>query len=337
MKERKRLENLYSVEYEHPFDKKALDQLENTRGIDLVTRKALNHGLERYMRIKHTGDNIRITPHNIPEIYEILEEACHIMGIQEIPELHIMLDDQIQSSTSGEKRRIIVMSSGAIELLNSDELLFVFGRELGHIKSNHVIYHMMAHSIKVVAQIISDMTLGLGNMLSMPLQAALLYWHRMSEFTADRAGLLTCQDINIAAHCLIKMAGLPEQYHGRISIQDLREQSEEFEDIKEGTFDKMIRFAAEYDNPQPFTIIRAAQLFKWYDSGAYERVLSRQTQMEFSEMLCPNCQAIILPSYHFCRMCGTKLREKTPLKLASHTTEHQDSIDQQKGKDTPSI
>ncbi len=323
MKERKRLEHLYSVEYEHPFDRKALDQLESTRGIDLVTRKALDYGLERYLRIKHTGDNIRITNENIPEIYELLEEACNIIGIQEVPELYIMLDDQIQSFTSGEKKRVIVISSGAVELLSSDELLFIFGRELGHIKSNHVLYHMMAHSIKVVAQMISDMTLGLGNMLSMPLQAALLYWHRMSEFTADRAGLLTCQSMEVAGHSLIKMAGLPQQYHGRITIDDLRLQSEEFEDIKEGTFDKLIRFAAEYENPHPFTIIRAGQLFSWYDSGAYERVLQRETKMVANGLLCPNCQATVLPNYNFCRMCGTQLKEVAPLQLEAKKPDNQ--------------
>jgi len=315
MKERKRIEKLYSVEYEHPFDRQALDRLEHTRGINLITRKAMDYGIEGFLRIKHTGDNIRITQDNIPEVHEILQEACAIMGMREIPELYIMLDDKIQSFTSGEKKRLIVLSSGAIDLLNSEELSFIIGRELGHIKSNHVLYHMIANSLKVVTQVISDMTLGVGNLISMPSQAALLYWHRMSEFTADRAGLLTCQDMEVAAHCLIKMAGLPEQYHGRVTPTDLREQAKEFEDIKVGNFDKFIRFAAEYENPHPFTIIRAGELFKWYDSGAYQQVIDRKTLSQLQALRCPNCGHTVLPNYNFCRNCGFQLREIPPLQL----------------------
>ncbi|MEM6628204.1 MAG: M48 family metallopeptidase [Bacteroidota bacterium] len=312
MTKRKRIERLYSVEYEHPFDRRALDRLENTRGLDLLTRKVLDYGLEKYLRIKHTGDNLQVLPENLPEIHNVLAEACEIMGMRTIPELYIMLEDKIQSFTSGDKERVIVISSGAVELLNSDELLFLLGRELGHIKSNHVLYHMMAYSIKLVAQIISDVSLGLGNLLSMPLQVALMYWHRMAEFTADRAGLLTCQDIDTASQCLIKMAGLPKQFYGRISTEDLRRQSESFTEIQESNFDKLIRFAAGYENNQPFTIIRSGQLFKWYDSGAFRRVLNREHPGgSFIALSCYNCGAEIAENYKFCKKCGVKLKEDT--------------------------
>lgn len=313
MTQRKRIERLYSTEYEHPFDRRALDRLENTRGLDLLTRKVLDYGLEKYLRIKHTGDNLQVLPENLPEIHNILAEACEILGIRTIPELYIMLEDKIQSFTSGDKDQVIVISSGAVELLNSDELLFMLGRELGHIKSNHVLYHMMAYSIKLVAQIISDVTLGVGNLLSMPLQVALMYWHRMAEFTADRAGLLTCQDMEVAAQCLIKMAGLPKNYYGRISTEDLRRQSDSFTEIQESNFDKLIRFAAGYENNQPFTIIRAGQLFKWFDSGAYDRVLRRENPDGiYLEQKCYNCGGAIEDSYKFCRKCGVQLKLPAP-------------------------
>ena len=313
MTERIRLERLYSTEYEHPFDRRALDRLENTRGLDLLTRKVLDYGLEKYLRIKHTGDNLQVLPENLPEIHDLLVEACEIMGMREIPELYIMLEDKIQSFTSGDKQRVVVISSGAVELLNADELLFLLGRELGHIKSNHVLYHMMAYSIKLVAQIISDVSLGLGNILSMPLQVALMYWHRMAEFTADRAGLLTCQDIDVAAQSLIKMAGLPKQYYGRIGTEDLRRQSESFVEIQESNFDKLIRFAAGYENNQPFTIIRSGQLFKWYDAGDYDRVLKREpAEGTFYGLTCYNCNHPISETYNFCRNCGVPLKDPNP-------------------------
>lgn len=305
---------LYSVEYEHPFDRDALDRLENTRGLDLLTRKVLDYGLEKYLLMRHTGDNIQITPRTIPEIYDLLEEACGILAMEDVPELYIQLEDKITSMTVGQKRQVIVLSSGAIDLLNEQELLFVLARELGHIKSKHVLYHMMADSFKAVSQVISDVSLGIGNLVSMPLQIALLHWHRMSEFTADRAGLLACQDVEVAAHALIKMAGLPIKYHGRISVEDFRIQAKAFDDIQETNFDKFIRFAASHDSHQPFTVIRASQLFQWVESGAYENILLRERSTQGSQTFkCQqrNCPYPFEKDEFFCRECGADIRIQT--------------------------
>ncbi len=222
MSQRTYFDNLYPAEYEHPFDREALDRLENTRGLDLLTQKVLDSGLEAYLRIKYTGDSLQITARNIPEIHQILVEACKIMGMPEVPELYLFLEDKIQSFASGQKRQMIVISSGAVDLLSKEELLFLLGRELGHIRSNHVLYREMGDSLSLVSQIISDLTLGVGNLLSMPIKIALMHWYRMSEFTADRAGLLVCQDMEVAIQALIRMAGLPQKYHGRISTEEFR-------------------------------------------------------------------------------------------------------------------
>ena len=304
---RKPLLHLYPVEYEHSFDRKALDQLENTRGLDRITRKVLDAGLEKYLRIKHTGDNLKVIPSSLPELHDVLEEACHLLGMREVPELYIFLEDKIQSFTSGEKQPIILLSSGCIDLLTRDEILFMLGRELGHIKSNHVLYHMMAASVKTLAQFVSDVSLGIGNLISMPLQAALMHWHRMSEFTADRAGLLTCQDMNVAAQSLIKIAGLPIKYHGKVTVEDLRNQAQEFNGFDVGSFNKFLKFAAVYESEQPFTIIRANELFNWVESGQYERVLIRETQEQGTPEVCYNCGYPVLEEAYFCRMCGVQL------------------------------
>ncbi|MEL6850567.1 MAG: M48 family metallopeptidase, partial [Bacteroidota bacterium] len=209
MKEYKILSGVNPTEYEHPFDRQSLDRLERTRGLDLLTDKVLDHGLEKFLHIKHTGDNVRVESHNIPELHALLIKACQILDMDDLPQLYIHLEDKIQSFSSGEKRRIVVISSGAVDLLTEEELLFLIGREIGHIKSNHVVYRMMAESLQLVSQIISEMTLGIGNLLSMPLKVALMHWYRLSEFTADRAGLLVCQNPEVAGQAFLKMAGLP--------------------------------------------------------------------------------------------------------------------------------
>ena len=308
---RKKISDLNALEYEHPFDRDALHKLENTRGLDLVTRKALDFGLEKYLRIRHTGDNIRVRKDRIPELTDLLEEACGILSVKEIPELYIFLEDKIRSFTSGEKQRLIAISSGAVDLLTDDELIFLLAREIGHLKSNHVLYRMMADSLDTLLQVLSDLSLGISNLLALPVRVALLHWYRMSEFTADRAGLLACQDMEIAASALIKIAGLPHKYDGRITTDDFREQARTFDHIEEGTFDKLIRFVASYENRQPFVVIRASQLFQWFESGEYDKILNREVidRLQDKDHVClnPNCPYPFKAKDYFCTECGKRI------------------------------
>lgn len=303
------LTQLYSDEYEHPFDRASLDRLQRTRGLDLLTEKLLEWGLEKYLRMKYTGNNLRITHRNLPVVHDLLREGCRILEMDDVPELYLQLEDKITSFSSGERRRLIVISSGALELLSEEELLFLIGRELGHIRSDHVLYRMMADSLAVIAQLISDVTLGLGNMLSMPLQAALMHWYRLSEFTADRAGLLVCQNPQVVGQALIKMAGLPARFEGSVSVADLRTQALEFDDLNLNNFDKLLRFAASYEEAQPFIVIRASQLFQWVEDGDYARILERPETVDIpAEQRCPRCQEPFKPGDDYCAFCGQALQ-----------------------------
>jgi Zn-dependent protease with chaperone function len=100
---------------------------------------------------------------------------------------------QVNAFTAGVERPIVVVTSGAVDLLTHEELAFLIGHELGHIKSGHVLYHQMADILPLLGSIVASATLGMGGLVSTGIQLALLNWYRMSEFPADRAGLLVCK------------------------------------------------------------------------------------------------------------------------------------------------
>ena len=203
------LEKLDPREYEHPLDKKALDALEKTKGLDTLVRKFYDLGLEEILRIQFTGSNLRVTSNSFPDLYELLEETCEILNLKKTPELYIQSGGRIQGLTTGVDNPIVVISTDCLDALTERELMFVLGREIGHIKSQHVLYHEMGFLLPVLGEAIGAATMGIGNLLTMGLQVALLHWVRMSEYTADRAGLLACQDITAATMALAKIAGLP--------------------------------------------------------------------------------------------------------------------------------
>lgn len=129
---------------------------------------------------------------------------CNTLHLKKIPDLYISWDYSINGFTAGSENPIIGLTSGAIDLLTDNELRYVLGHEVGHIKSGHVLYQTMAEVIPIIGDILGTATLGIGGIIGTGLQLALLYWWRMSEFTADRAGLLACQDEDSVINALIK-------------------------------------------------------------------------------------------------------------------------------------
>ena len=101
--------------------------------------------------------------------------------------------------------------------------------ELGHVKSGHVLYYQIAEFLPVITEAIGDATFGVGALLGAGVQVALLNWRRKSEHTADRAGLLVVQDLQVALSALMKLAGLPQRYSKNVNVDDFVAQARAFE------------------------------------------------------------------------------------------------------------
>lgn len=260
--------------YEHPFDKKALDILEGTPGLEYLTKKFFEYGVEHMMKVRYTGSNIKVTSRNFPELYNTFSEVCEILYLQEKPDLYVGWQYEINAMTSGVTKPILVLFSGCIDLLEKEELMYVIGHEIGHIKSNHVLYHQMAAVLPMLGQLIGSATLGIGGLVSKGIEIALLNWQRMSEFTADRAGLLACQNIDAASRAMIKLAGLPQKYFSSNIVKEFIEQAREFEGYDLNKMDKIAKIFSTMWQNHPWTVMRASEFFKWTDTGEYNRILN---------------------------------------------------------------
>lgn len=73
---KKILRGLSSEEYEHPFDRKALDTLEATPGLGVLGKFLTKHTVERIYTIQYIGSYLKVTNKNYPNIYEYLEYAA---------------------------------------------------------------------------------------------------------------------------------------------------------------------------------------------------------------------------------------------------------------------
>ncbi|WAL59577.1 M48 family metallopeptidase [Thermocoleostomius sinensis] len=302
-----KIEGLNPLEYEHPLDQKGLNMLEKTPGLDFWVNKFYELGAERFLQLHFVGSNLKVTSSSLPDIYEILENVCETLNLKTTPELYVRHDNytsevqpvanNLQGITIGVDRPLIAISAECIESFSSSELAFILGCEIGRIKSRHVLYSNIAGLLPSVSGVMAGLTLGVN--LTRPvidgLNVALTQWYRWSEFTADRAGLLACQDLTTAMRSMAKIAGLPRKYFDSFDIDDFVTQAREYEGFGDTSYAKLLKIFSLMSRNQAFIVSRANELLKWIDSGGYQAVLERKTKIKPP------------PPANFCRHCGFKL------------------------------
>lgn len=263
---KKVLTGLVHKQYEHPFDKKALYALENTPGLRVVGNFFTKHTIERFYTVMCTGSNIKVTCENYPKVYECLQYACDILNVAK-PDLYIQWGYDINACTVGSDHPMVILNSGLIDLCDDDEIMFILGHELGHIKSNHMLYHMMAQAINGIIDAIPG-----GNVVAAPVQYALYYWSRMSELTADRAGLLCCQNKDAAIRTFMKIGGLPIKEYNNLNYQSFIQQAKDFKQLDYDNLNKIVKYLSIAEQNHPWTVMRASELINWVEQGGYSNL-----------------------------------------------------------------
>ena len=134
-----------------------------------------------------------------------------------------------------------------------------------------MLYHMMAQVINIIID-----SIPFGGIAAAPLQYALYYWDRMSEFTADRAGLLCCQNKDAAIRAFMKMAGMPIQQFKDMKYQTFIQQAKDFKQLDYDGLNKIIKIISIADASHPWTVMRAAELLNWIDCGEFDKFIGQQ-------------------------------------------------------------
>lgn len=150
-------------------------------------------------RARLLGDGVRITPKQVPSLYSRLAVAAERIGVS-CPELFIKQDPTLNAYTVGtNKDHLIVVHSGLFDAAEPDELQFILGHELGHIRNHHVTNMTIARSL---AQGFAT----IAGVLLLPLTAALDAWSREAEKTADRSGFIATASPDASLRALLLLA-----------------------------------------------------------------------------------------------------------------------------------
>jgi Zn-dependent protease with chaperone function len=219
------------------------------------------------------GNSIKVGPTSFPMINKIAEQAASDMGIQK-PRVHVTQAPDINASAMGFARPYtIVVHSATIQALDEDELKFIIGHEMSHIRSNHTRW------LSVVSPLNSQIPFFF-NIFN--------FWSRRAEYTCDRAGLLFCQDVAAAIRAMIKVScGADALKH-----TDMADFVRQAVAVTANPADSLGELLQEH----PYATRRVVELLRFSKTAVYH---SNQ-----APVLCSICGFPMVDADMFCSKCG---------------------------------
>ncbi|MEO8337286.1 MAG: M48 family metallopeptidase [bacterium] len=263
------LPQISSRAWEHPADRAALNTLRAIPGFDEIVRQVATFLTERRVRQIFLANAVQVNPVQRPKLDGLLTDVCTTMDWPKRPELYVTQSPEVQAYAIGYENPFIVMTSGALDLLESDdERRFLLAHELGHIMSDH----MTLRTIAMVILSVGSMALMPIGLALLPFQLGLLEWHRKSELSSDRAALLAIQDKLVAQGTFMRLAG-GRDYGDTTSVEAFMAQAATYETSGD-TWDKILKVFNTAFREHPFNTVRAAELERWRTSGEYDSIIA---------------------------------------------------------------
>jgi Zn-dependent protease with chaperone function len=264
------LPEISSRAWEHPADRGALVALRRLKGFDGLLKALSGLINERSVRLLLLGSSVRVDERQFTRLHQLHADVGAILDAEQLPELYVRASPEFGAVTIGMDKPAIVIDSGLIDLLDDDdELRFVLGHELGHALSGHAVYQSLLRRLLAMTGVLYAVPGGALGIRA--ITAALMEWSRKAELSADRAGLLAAQNPAVAARVHMKLAS-----GGRLDDLDATSffaQASEYTET-EDLRDSILKIFLVENRSHPFAVVRAAELRRWTESGAYTEILA---------------------------------------------------------------
>jgi Zn-dependent protease with chaperone function len=164
----------------------------------------------------------------------------------------------------------------------------------------------MARCISILLTMAGQMTLGIGQLLGRALEATLLEWDRMSEFTADRFALMVVQDPQVMLSLMMKFAGGTLFQRDQMDAREFLKQADLYERVDANLLDRLYKLMLVAPTTHPLIIVRAREVLNWSESREYTEAFVATSPPPASEpglVGCSHCGGE-QTNQRFCSLCG---------------------------------
>ena len=194
-------------ELQTPADRDALDLVKLTGILPHIVNQLLVKPRERKLRevISSQGTPMAYL-HNLEAL---IQECAYAISLETLPSVYAiaMIGSPNAFTFGSDDAPVIVVDRRLIDVMTTSELRALLGHEMGHIKSGHMLYHSLAQTLAEGVDVSASL-MGF-NVISIPMQLALLAWQRESELSADRAALVSSgSPVNVVS-MFAKLIGAP--------------------------------------------------------------------------------------------------------------------------------
>ncbi len=259
--------NIQPSDYEYEPDKKALEKLDGYTELKNISEYFIKEVSEPWFSAFLAGNCVKSTKVQLPNLFETVSELSSVLQVP-TPQVFIQQDPRLNAFTLGINNfNCVVITHSLFKELKEPELRFVIGHELGHIKSNHVLYNTILHWLVNQPQ-------SLGNSTKKNLLPKLYNWKRNAEITADRAGLIVVQDINAASLALVTLAIGTHELSLQVNIDEYV--SDQILSLK---FNPSLNEVLTQQT-HPFIPVRIKALKEFYNSQRYRKLLNMAVHLE---------------------------------------------------------
>jgi Zn-dependent protease with chaperone function len=256
---------LTSDQYAHPLDRQSLEGIARFAPVVAVSRAISRYWDEPMVKGQLLGGTVKVGPEQFQEIHAVVSECAAILNMA-VPDVFIKHDPTFNAMTLGVERPLVILHSSVVEAFTLDELTYIIGHEMGHIKSEHVLYLSAAYLLTMGARGLADSLFGLGSLVVVPAMQALQAWMRKAELTADRAGLICVQDLGLARRALIKLALGSGALFDRLNIDEYLRQADRASRDEYGR-------VTEFFQTHPHIANRVRELKYFNESNVYQGIL----------------------------------------------------------------
>ncbi len=185
----------------------------------------------------------RVSENNFPNILKLSKLASYRLKISLSP-VYIISKPSLNAYTSGFwGNHWIVLHSALVKKLKLEEVLYVLGHEMGHIKREHTTW----------LTLISTRVSGSIPLINSGLRIVFNNWHIKSEYSADRAGIVA----NRSLDSCISALSMISKGHRKIELDTLLEESEKYQR-------KRLFLLSELMGTHPYYPNRIRQLNSFY-------------------------------------------------------------------------
>jgi len=202
-----------------------------------------------------------VTPERYPALATIVAASVDLLQVSRV-EVFLAPGDALNAYTFGLfPPQVVVLLSPLLQVMDEDELRFVLGHELGHVRLGHTWLNSLVGGMAGVPSPF---------MAAAVLSLAFLWWNRACEYSADRAGLLACGKPHKAISALVKLA----LGTGAATQPDLARAWQQIE----AEDDSALAGLGEALSTHPMMIRRIEKLRRYADSAGYRRLQERVAQ-----------------------------------------------------------